>query len=440
MKATTKSFLLTLLIVIGFGLSSMAQKAEIQYFRPYGKDGASIFETTKDYTPFDGQRVKIGANFTQQFQALNSSNTPFLDSESNLMNEIIKTKPGFNLATANLNIDAQLEDGIRLNVVTYLSSRHHSEAWVKGGYIQFDKLPFLNSDLFDKIMEKVTIKVGHMEINYGDGHFRRTDNGNAIYNPFVGNYILDAFNTEIGAEIYYQDKGFLAMVGATGGEINGNISELNAPSTDDNARRSPTYLAKVAYNVMDDHSHFRISGSTYYTASSAANHLFDGDRSGSRYYSVMTIPGKRAGDSGWFATGRYDPGYDDEVTAFQGNLFYRTNGIELFGLAEIAKGRDHLEAEADKRNTSQIAVEGLYRFGSTDNFYLGARYNTLSADDPSGEKININRVQLGAGWFLTNNILLKAEYVTQKYNDFAEESIYNNGKFNGLLIEATVGF
>ena len=51
-------------------------------------------------------------------------------------------------------------------------------------------------------MQIATLRVGHFEINYGDAHFRRTDNGNAIYNPFVGNYIMDAFTTEIGGEVY----------------------------------------------------------------------------------------------------------------------------------------------------------------------------------------------------------------------------------------------
>ena len=51
-------------------------------------------------------------------------------------------------------------------------------------------------------MQIVTVRVGHFEINYGDAHFRRSDNGNAIYNPFVGNYIMDAFTTEIGGEVY----------------------------------------------------------------------------------------------------------------------------------------------------------------------------------------------------------------------------------------------
>ena len=56
--------------------------------------------------------------------------------------------------------------------------------------------------LLKSIMKYTTLRVGHFEINYGDAHFRRSDNGNSMYNPFVGNYILDAFTTEIGAEAY----------------------------------------------------------------------------------------------------------------------------------------------------------------------------------------------------------------------------------------------
>ena len=55
-------------------------------------------------------------------------------------------------------------------------------------------------------MKYVTLRVGHFEINYGDAHFRRTDNGNAMYNPLVGNYILDAFTTEIGGEAYLRSE------------------------------------------------------------------------------------------------------------------------------------------------------------------------------------------------------------------------------------------
>ncbi len=117
-------------------------------------------------------------------------------------------------------------------MILYLSSRHHPETWVKGGFVQIDKMTFLNSEVVNNIMEFVTIRVGHMEINYGDARFRRTDNGNAFHNPFVGNYIMDAFTTEIGGEVYFQARGFLAMLAATGGEIQGGVTrpEQRSPS------------------------------------------------------------------------------------------------------------------------------------------------------------------------------------------------------------------
>jgi hypothetical protein len=180
-------------LFLSFSSSLLAQQAPINFFRPYDQSGLHVFEPGKaDTVPYEGLRVRVGGNFAQQFQALSHENQALPNIVDNVnLNQLFGLAPGFNLATANLNIDVQLEDGIRLNLITYLSSRHHPEAWVKGGFIQFDKLKFFNSEVVDRVMEKLTIRMGHMEVNYGDAHFRRTDNGNAMYNPFVGNYILD---------------------------------------------------------------------------------------------------------------------------------------------------------------------------------------------------------------------------------------------------------
>ena len=424
-----------------FALSLAAQQNPIDYFRPYDKTGTQMFETPKSSTgaEFEGVRVRIGGNFAQQFQGLDHSNNLVdMDGDGQFDNTLYAMRPGFNLATANLNIDAQLAPGVRLNLITYLSSRHHPEAWVKGGFIQFDELPFLKSETFDRLMEKLTIRIGHMEINYGDQHFRRTDNGNALYNPFVGNYIVDAFNTEIGGEIYYQNGMTLAMLGVTGGEINGNIGEPRTSEFDDKDTRAPSLIAKLGVDSKDNFSNFRyrLTGSVYTTASSATNHLYTGDRGGSRYYLVMSEPGARAVAD--FRTGRYSPGFTDKVTASMFNAFLRAGGLEFFGTYEIASGRSATERET--RNMNQFAAELLYRFGSTEDFYFGGRYNTVSADDPSGEEISINRFQLGGGWFVTQNLLIKGEYVNQQYKDFPTGSQLDGGEFNGFMIEAVVGF
>lgn len=46
-------------------------------------------------------------------------------------------------------------------------------------------------------MKYSTIKFGHDEINYGDVHFRRSDNAYTTQNPFVGNYLMDAYATMV---------------------------------------------------------------------------------------------------------------------------------------------------------------------------------------------------------------------------------------------------
>jgi hypothetical protein len=65
----------------------------------------------------------------------------------------------------------------------------------------------------------------------------------------------------------------------------------------------------------------------------------------------------------------------------------------------------------------------------------------------SGEKSDvastndISRLNFGGGWFMTDNVLMKLEYVNQEYSGagFAN-SRYQDGKFNGVVIEAAISF
>ncbi|WP_431012642.1 hypothetical protein, partial [Rahnella sp. PAMC25617] len=75
----------------------------------------------------------------------------------------------------------------------------------------------------DGIMDFTTITFGMDEFNYGDAHFRRSDNARAIYNPFIGNYIMDSFSTEAFGEVTVQKDGLLAVVGLTNGKLNQNV-------------------------------------------------------------------------------------------------------------------------------------------------------------------------------------------------------------------------
>lgn len=424
---------------------SAAASGDFDNRRPPNQSGLNVFEPAKVDSRLMGRtpEVRLGGAFTQQFQGLSHENTatPAVNPQGVNTNQLMEIGGGFNLATANLDVNALLADGIQVDLVTYLSSRHHQDAWVKGGYLQVDAAKFLGVDAIDKIMELVTVKLGHFEINYGDAHFRRTDNGSAIYNPFIGNNIMDAFATEIGGEVYVRKAGALAMVGITNGEINGSVT---APDG-----RSYSVFGKVGIDrqVTND-LRVRLTASGYGNNNAGRNTLYQGDRTGSRFYMVME--NTAASTSANFTSGRISPGFTEQVMSIMVNPFVKFQGLELFGTFEQTSGRAGNEADTIDRSWTQFAVDGVYRFLPREQVFVGARYNTVSGPlagpvaggqiTTAGQEISINRMEIGAGWFPTPNLVLKGSYVQQNYNDFLPADIRNGGKFNGFMIEGALAF
>jgi hypothetical protein len=392
--------------------------------------------------PFNGLRVRFGAGFTQQFQNLKHQNKGAVANDG--ANRLYPLASGFMTAQANLFMDVQLADGIRLNVTSYLSARHHNETWVKGGYIQFDKLPF-KTKFWEDLMKITTIKVGHMEVNYGDAHFRRSDGGQALYNPFMESYIMDGYATEIGGEVYMQKDGLFGMLGVSNGMIKGNVDEAEKSVQDDNTKRSPSiYLKGGIDKNLGDKIRVRFSGSYYHNGSSAASGLtlYGGDRSGSNYQNVMEkAPAGAAlpASTGIAFSGRLNPGFSKKVDAFMLNGFLKLAGLELFGTYEYAKGRT--KTELDNRSVNQYAGDIVYRFGKEENLFVGGRYNLVKGKLATmTNDVKVDRFAAAGGWFVTKNVLLKGEYVIQNYYSFPAADYRSSGKFKGYVIEAVVGF
>ena len=435
--------------------SLFAQRSEIQYFRHYDQSGINVFETSKqDSVLFNGLNVRLGANFTQGYQTLHHSNT------SGIL--LYDLEQGFPLAMANLNIDVQIADGVRVSLVSYMSSHHHNEFWVKGGYFQIDKVGFMNSEILNKLWTNLTWKIGHMEINYGDAHYRRSDGGNTLWNPFMENNIMDAFTTEIGAELYWQKNGFIAMGGSTNGEIQGSVTGAG--------QRGPSVYGKFGYDRTYGKNRFRLTGSVLTKTSSIGGTLFGGDRTGSNYQYAMepvaaTLTGNAFG-------GRMNPNFKDNVTTFVINPFIKISRLELFGTYEVAQGNNAVEngeiqynanvadptvfTKQNNRKFTQIAADILYRFGERNQYYLGLKYNTVSGTQVFGQTttvtaigginqgtrsdVSIDRTAFAAGWFITKNILIKGEYVSQKYNDYPTGTILQGGKFDGFVVQGSIAF
>jgi hypothetical protein len=403
----------------------------IQYLRAQDKRGLNVFETTKDPgVEFTGFKLDFNAAFTSQVQNLRheTTATPVMNNGVNA-NQLANIGFGFNNSAANLALNAQLAPGIRVTLTSYLSSRHHNETWVKDGYIQIDQSP-IDWAPAKMLFEIATIRVGHMEINYGDAHFRRSDNGNALYNPFVGNYIMDAFTTEIGGEAYLKVGSAIAMAAITGGEIRGTVLTPE--------QRGPAFIGKLGVDrQVNADLRVRLTGSLYKTKKALSNTLYGGDRAGSRYFWVME--NTAATESANATSGYINPGFRNEVTAMVVNPFIKFRGAELFGVIEQSKGRAATEAATRKWN--HVAVDAVYRFLPDEKAFFAVRYNRAEgALAGIAGDVGADRYQFAAGWFILPGLMAKGEYVSQKYFGYPATNVRNGGRFNGMMLEGVVAF
>jgi len=285
-------------------------------------------------------------------------------------------------------------------------------------------------------MQYVTLRAGMDDVNFGDAHFKRTDNAKAIYNPLVGNFIMDSFSTEPFMEANVQYNGILGVLGVSNGKLN------QTTVTKDGVDNTLSYYAKVGFDKqLNEDLRVRVTGSIYTNSGkSTGGYLYGGDRAGDRYYNVgITTVEADAGVNfvSARANARFNSGFK-ERTAMQFAGFVKFRGIESFTLIDM----DSNSKDAGDGSYTQIAEELVYRLGSKENYFLAARYNTVSGNKTSDAKDQtITRINFGGGWFMTENVVTKIEYVTQSWaGDGFATSKWEGAKFSGIMIEAIIGF
>ncbi|MEN7547683.1 hypothetical protein AAG747_07180 [Rapidithrix thailandica] len=383
--------------------------------------------------PFENNpdtKIIFGAQTVGTMQFLSHENS----NEAGSAGEITPIASGFQNAAGNVFINGTITDGISAYFEVYLSSEHHTEVWMREGYIKIDKLIVLNSPLIDKIMEVVSLKAGQMEINYGDWHLRRSDNGSVQNNPLIGNYIIDGNTTEIAVEVTAALKQFELMGGISGGTTKGDLNEDHGLAT----------YGKIAYNQdLGEKSFLRLAGSLYHvdhSGNSAAygqgtkNYLFSGNRSGARYKGILnaeTDAGQMLVTNG------------QKITSYQLNSTLVFDRLEVFGTYEWINEGDMDGADSDEtleETWTQIAVDAKYNL--TDKLYISGRYNV--ANEQEYQSIDsdrqVVRIQGGLGFMLTKGLLLKGEYVHQEYKNFGVEDARYGAEFNGPLLEMSFNF
>ena len=130
--------------------------------------------------------------------------------------------------------------------------------------------------------------------------------------------------------------------------------------------------------------------------------------------------------------------------------------MELYGNFGWVQDGDNNGNLSGSPRTSWLyyAAEGNYHF--TPRLYGALRYTgsaaqrLVAAADSSrdvGSDGLVHRIQLGGGYWLTNTVLLKAEYVYQLYNGFSSDGsqvsgvdVWRHPHFNGVITEASFAF
>jgi hypothetical protein len=240
---------------------------------------------------------------------------------------------------------------------------------------------------------------------------------------------MDAFTTEIGGEVYARGRDMLAMVAVTGGEVRGQVLKPE--------NRSPAYMGKLGFDRQFSPAlRARLTGSFYKTTKSNNNTLYSGNRAGSRYYYVLENVNATESAQAW--SGDLQPGFSRRVEAWVVNPFVKFSNLEIFGNIEQAKGRRPVETV--DRMWKNYAGEGLFR-ALNNQVYVAGRYNVAKGFlQGIANEVTIDRIEVGGGWFLSQNLLAKAEYVRQEYKDFPPTDIRNGGEFDGIMVEAVVSF
>jgi hypothetical protein len=391
----------------------------------------------------DEDRIAIGAQTVGVMQSLQQENNP--ESLSDLTTS-------FQSAAGNLTFEAALSQGIDVYFELYISSpNHEGDVFDREGYLYVDRLPEeLSPGLIETVFDYVDLKAGHMELNYGDVHWYRSDVGQVQRNPLVGNYVVDPNTIGIGTELYGEFGPVYLMAGLNNGATTGDFQD----------GRGFVYYGKAGAKLLD--GNVRTSASLYrvdhsengpgYPVGGTSSNLFSGNFSGSRYQAVL---------GGGGSAGQVFLGGGQDVTAFQYDARARLNRFMLMGMVGYFKDADVNGAA----NASTPSEQWTY-YGATAQYYLvperlyvAAQYSGASVGevDRTGEDGAVTstvsdglvqRIQAGVGgWILKDQMLLKAEYVTQSASDFQPGTLSFGGvdaatepEFSGFMVEIGVSF
>ena len=319
----------------------------------------------------------------------------------------------------------------------FLSSRNHpSTTYGDQGYLVIHDIPENLLGLhkaLNPIFQHVDVKVGAFLLDFGDNLYHRTNNAISQANPLVGNFVIDPNLVTVGGEMMSKP-----------GKLNWLVGVSNGTNTEDyTPGRGIAYNTKVwAYPIKP----LRISASGFFVnhsgSSSSRATLFSGNRSGERYGGVLgggQAPGGILAAAGKDVRAyQLDGTWDDTVTP-----------IKLYGHVGRTEDKDILGPVGVNLKETWKYYAGDVVYKLTPSVYAAGRYSAANSSMFGGASSvgKVRRIQVGGGLWMTRNMLMKVEWVDQKYSGFRMGNMVNNGvdagrnpQFKGLVSEVSFAF
>ena len=399
-----------------------------EYFSPFSKENPDHMRPDMHMQIAQWQDMKFYMGFwtVGRFQAIQQFNVP---GNTGL-------NPGFQDPYADLSLYATIPGKFDMFADFYVSSAPHANTmYGHEGYMVFKQMPgpFAKDSLPNEIFDYINVKVGAFDIDFGDNNYHRSNNAWVQNNPLIGNPLVDPNTEEIGAEVYSVKGPIYWLVGTGSGTTTMHF----------NYGAQPSVHAKIWGYPMKD---LRLSASVYHEDMGEAgggfevSHLFNAQRSGGVYAAVFG-----GGDN----PGQITPQGGNDVTAVQGDITYEKWPWESYsyvGWTQDTNVNGPLPGSPSERwlyGSSNVV------YHITPALYLAAQYSYAFAGSVDGIDTNgwVDRIQVGAGYWLTRSILTKLEYVQERYHSFGTNTGVVDGVnasmgpgFNGVVMEVSFGF
>jgi len=390
-----------------------APRTDEVYFSPFDIMNPSHIrpDLSMQIGHYEDLSLLLGVQVAGRMQAISQNNVTSGGVSQQSLN------PGFQDPFANLSCMATIPGKLDVYFDLYVASRPHPNTmYAHEGYMLFRQLPApLDTGALRDVFDYINVKLGAFDIDFGDGNYHRSNNAFVERNPLVGNPLVDPNVEEIGGEVYSVKGPVLWLVGLTNGTTTEHFDSGSEPAFHGKLWGYP--LPEVRTSLSAYHA--------YLAGTSTANEnsdLYTAGRSGEPFAALFG-----GGDD----PGTIRPQAGEDVTAVQGDVTWNHWPFEVYGNVGWTQDTDTNGPAAGHpaERWAYGTIQPVYHL--TPSLYLAARYSLAAAESVGGVRTDgwVDRAEIGAGYWFTNDILVKVEGVYEQYHDFGA----NTGTVSGVL-------